>query len=120
MSIRGENVIGVINASGSSRVNINQKVIHQATPEMEKLFRRVHREMKRRPVESKVEQQVKKIEAEAAKGNAADRSRLERWMRSLAKMAPGILEVMGASLAGPAAGFTAVFKNIVERALAGT
>ncbi|MDQ2691111.1 MAG: hypothetical protein M3Y68_03685, partial [Chloroflexota bacterium] len=77
-----------------------------------------------RPAEStadqtKIEQQVKKIEAEAARGNAADRSRLERGVRSLAKIAPGILEVMAASLAGPVAGFTAVFKQIVERALAG-
>ena len=124
MSIQGDNVIGVINASGSSRLNVTQKVIHQATPEMEKLFKRVHREMKRRPAEStahqtKIEQQVKKIEAEAARGNAADRSRLERGVRSLAKIAPGILEVMAASLAGPVAGFTAVFKQIVERALVG-
>lgn len=123
MRVQGENVIGVINASGSSRVNVNQKVIHQATPEMERLFKRVRKEMQRQPANSKteqtkVEQQVKKIEVEAAKGDSADRSKLQRRMRSLAKMAPGILEVMAASLAGPVAGFTAVFKQIVERALA--
>ena len=125
MSLKGENVIGVINAGGSSRVDINQKVIHQATPEMDRLFKRVRKEMKRQPAgsqekQTKVEQQVRKIEAEAAKGNTADRSKLERWMKSLAKAAPGILEVMAASLAGPVAGFTAVFKNIVQRALAGS
>lgn len=124
MSLKGENVIGVINAGGSSRVNINQKVIHQVNPEMDKLFKRVHRELKRRPADSsvdqaKIEQQVKKIEAEAARGDAADPSKLERWMRSLAKVAPGILEVMAASLAGPVGGFTAVFKNIVQRAVTG-
>lgn len=125
MSIRGENVIGMINASGSSRVDINQKVVHQATPEMERLFKRVRKEMKALPATSKakqvkIEKQVRKIEVEAAKGESADRSRLERWMRSLAKIAPGILEVMAASLAGPVAGFTAVFKQIVVRALSGT
>jgi hypothetical protein len=125
LSIKGGNVVGVINASGSSRVNVNQKIIHQATPEMEKLFKQVHREIKRRHADpaldpEKVEQQVRKIEAEAAKGKAADPSRLERWMKSLGKMAPGILEVMAASLAGPVAGFTAVFKQIVARALAGS
>src|SRR5687768_5857729 len=90
MRVQGENVIGVINASGSSRVNVNQKVIHQATPEMERLFKRVRKEMQRQPANSKteqtkVEQQVKKIEVEAAKGDSADRSKLRRRMRSLAK-----------------------------------
>jgi len=65
-----------------------------------------------------VANQVKKIEAEAAKGEAADPSKLERWMTTLAKMAPDIIEVMAASLAGPVAGFTVVFKKIVERAKA--
>jgi Skp family chaperone for outer membrane proteins len=120
MSIQGENVIGMINANGSARVNVDQKVIHQATPEMEKLFKRIHKEIKVRPDDPKVdkdklESQVKKIEAETAKGASADKAKLERWMKTLAKMAPDILEVMAASLAGPVAGFTVVFKKIVER-----
>jgi uncharacterized protein associated with vWA-MoxR-VMAP ternary system len=123
MSIQGENVVGMITASGSARVNVNQKVIHQATPDMEKLFKRVHKEIKTRPVDPKIEKaklenQVKKIETEAAKGETADQSRLERWLKTLAKLAPDIVEVMAASLAGPVAGFTVVFKKIVERARA--
>jgi hypothetical protein len=121
MSINGQNVIGAINASGSARVD--QMIIHQAAPEMEKLFKRAHKQIKVRPEDPKVDQaklenQVKKIEAEAAKGEAADQSRLERWLKTLAKMAPDIVEVMTASLAGPVAGFTVVFKKIVERAKA--
>jgi hypothetical protein len=123
MSIKGQNVVGMINASGSARVNVGQQIIHQASPEMEKLFKRAHKRIKVRPEDPKVDQakienQVKRIEAEAAKGEAADQSRLERWMKTLAKMAPDIVEVMTASLAGPAAGFTVVFKKIVERAKA--
>ena len=123
MSITGQNVIGMINASGSARVNVGQQIIHQASPEMEKLFKRAHKRIKVRPEDPKVDQaklenQVKKIEAEAAKGEAADPSKLERWMTTLAKMAPDIIEVMAASLAGPVAGFTVVFKKIVERAKA--
>ena len=121
MTIKGENVIGMITANGRARVNVNQKVIHQATPEMDKLFKRIHKEVRDRPEDpkqdkAKLEAQVKKIEAEAAKGEEADKAKLERWIRTLAKMAPDIVEVMAASLAGPVAGFTVVFKKIVERA----
>ncbi len=121
MSINCQNVIGAINASGSARVNVGQQIVHQTTPEMEKLFKRVHEDIEVRPEDQKVdkaklENQVKKIETEAAKGERADKVKLERWMKTLAKMAPDIVEVMAASLAGPVAGFTVVFKKIVERA----
>ena len=123
MSIQGENVIGMINVSGSASASVNQKIIHQATPEMEKLFKRAHKKIKTRPEDPKVakeklENQVKKIETEAAKGEMADKTKLERGLKILAKMAPDIVEVMAASLAGPVAGFTVVFKKIVERAKA--
>src|SRR6266542_2181397 len=117
MSIKGQNVIGMISASGSARVDVDQMIIHQVTPEMEKLFKRAHKRIQVRPEDPKVDQaklenQVKKIEAEAAKGEAADQSKLERWLKTLAKMAPYIVEVMAASLAGPMAGFAVVFKKI--------
>lgn len=123
ISINGKNVIGMINASGSARVNVDQQIIHQSSPEMQKLFKRAHKRIQVRPEDPKVDQaklenQVKKIEAEAAKGEAADPSKLERWLKTLAKMAPDIVEVMAASLAGPVAGFAVVFKKIVERAKA--
>lgn len=125
LSIDGENVVGIINASASARVNLDQKIIQQASPEMTDLFKRVRRKVKSRRSDprgdqAKLEHQVKKIEAEAAKGSKADPDKLERWIRTLAKMAPDIVEVMAASLAGPAAGFTMVFKKIVERAQATT
>jgi len=121
LSIQGENVVGMINANGSARVNVNQKVIHQATPEMEKLFTRIHKQIKVRPEDPKVdkeklENQVSKIETEAAKGAAANQDKLQRWMKTLAKMAPDIVDVMAASLAGPVAGFAVVFKKIAEHA----
>jgi hypothetical protein len=115
--------VGVINASGSARVNLKQQVIQQASPEMEKLFKCLHRKIKTRREDPgvdkvKLEKQVKKIEAEAARGPDADQGKLERWVKTLANMAPDIVEVMAASLAGPVAGFTLVFKKIVERARA--
>ena len=123
VTVQAQNAVGFITASGSARVNLKQQVIQQASPEMEKLFKRLHKKIKTRREDpkvdkSKLESQVKEIEAEAAKGPAADPGKLERWIRTLAKMAPDIVEVMAASLAGPAAGFTVVFKKIVERAQA--
>jgi chorismate mutase len=59
---------------------------------------------------------VQKIQEETNKENQANPNKLERWISSIAKMAPDILEVMAASLAGPVTGFTAVFKKIVDKA----
>ena len=121
MVIKGENVIGSINASGRAQLKIDQKVIHQPTQEMEMLFKRVHKELETQPAQAtpnaeKVEEQVKKIEKEAAKGEKADLAKLESWLVKLSKMAPDILDVMLASLGGPVTGFTAVFKKIADRA----
>jgi len=126
ISIRGGsggNIIGSISASGSSTVKVSQQVIHQTTPQMEKVFKRAHKKIETRPEDPKVDKarlegQVKKIEAEAAKGESADPASLQRWMKTLGKMAPDIVEVMAASLGGPVAGFTLVFKKILERARA--
>lgn len=121
VSIRATNVVGPINASGRAVVTIDQKVIHQSDPELEKLFKNVYRRVREQHQDSgvdkeKLEKQVKKIEAEAAKGEAANPDKLEGWIRKLAKMAPDILDVMAASLGGPVSGFTAVLKKIIERA----
>ena len=122
VTVQGQNAVGFINASGSSRVNLKQQVIQQASPEMEELFKHLNRKIRRRKGsqvdKTRLENQVKKIEAEAAKGSAADQGKLEKWIKTLANMAPDIVEVMAASLAGPVAGFTLVFKKIVERARA--
>jgi len=123
VTVNGGNAVGYIITSRSSRVNLKQQVIQQTSPEMEKLFKRTRRKIKTRREDPKVdkerlESQVKKIETEAAKGPAADPGKLERWVKTLAKMAPDIVEVMAASLAGPVAGFTMVFKKNVERARA--
>ena len=123
VTVQGQNAVGFIHASGSSRVNLKQQVIQQTSPEMEDLFKHLNRKIRRRRKGSqadktRLENQVRKIEAEAAKGSAADPGKLERWIKTLANMAPDIVEVMAASLAGPIAGFTLVFKKIVERARA--
>ncbi len=121
ISIRGENVIGTINASGNARLKVDQKVIHQATPELDRLFKALDKKIQARPADpgldkADLQKQVKKIEVESSKGNKADPAKLEGWMTKLAKMAPDIFDVILASLGGPVSGFTAVFKKIAERA----
>jgi hypothetical protein len=122
MVIKAENAIGTITASGGASVNVKQQVTKQVTPEMNRLFKRVHKQIKTHPPRAadpdKVHAQVKKIEREAAKGEKADPAKLEGWLIKLSKMAPDILDVMLASLGGPVAGFTAVFKKIVDHAKA--
>ncbi|MBI5352664.1 MAG: hypothetical protein HZB50_08525 [Chloroflexi bacterium] len=121
ISITGENVIGTINAGGNANVKITQKIIHQATPELNTLFKSVHKKVKSRRQDPKVDKvkltaQVNRIEKETAKGKEADKDKLEGWIMKLENMAPDIVDVMLASLGGPVAGFTAAFKKIVERA----
>ena len=123
VTLQGQNVVWSVTASRGGHVNLKQQVIHQATPKMENVFKRTRRRIKTRREDpqvdkAKLESQVKKIETEAAKGPAADPGKLERWIRTLAKMAPDIVDVMAASLAGPVGGFSMVFKKIVERARA--
>jgi hypothetical protein len=120
MMIKAENAIGNITASGGASVNVKQQVTKQVTPEMDRLFKRVHKQIEAHPPRAanpaRVQEQVKKIEKEAAKGEKADPAKLEGWLIKLSKMAPDILDVMLASLGGPVAGFTAVFKKIVDHA----
>lgn len=122
MVIKAENAIGNITASGGASVNVKQQVTKQVTPEMNRLFKHVYKQIQTNPPRSvdpaKVQEQVRKIEKEAAKGEKADPAKLESWLIKLSKMAPDILDVMLASLGGPVAGFTAVFKKIVDRAKA--
>lgn len=63
-----------------------------------------------------VKSKVQKIEAEVAKGDAADPKRLERLINTLSVMAPDILEVTAKILQNPLAGVGLVLKKIGDRA----
>ena len=51
---RGENVVGIINASGQATVRVDQKIIHQPSPELERLFKAVHKALQARPQPAQV------------------------------------------------------------------
>ncbi|MEJ2707358.1 MAG: hypothetical protein P8074_07060 [Anaerolineales bacterium] len=63
-----------------------------------------------------LQDQVDKIQNEAAKGEQADPSRLEKLVNTLAVMAPDIFEVAVATLANPLAGIGLVMKKIGDKA----
>jgi hypothetical protein len=60
---------------------------------------------------------VQKIQEEASKGEQdANETKLSRWIDSLNKIAPDVIDVALASLGGPVSGITAVLKKIADRA----
>lgn len=63
-----------------------------------------------------LQENVRKIAAEASRGNQADPGRLERLLNGLGAMAPDIFEVALATLANPLAGLGLVVKKIGDKA----
>ncbi len=72
------------------------------------------------PAEDKddLKTEVTAVEAEVARGDKADESKLARHLRYIGRIAPDILSVVLATLSGPAAGFSMVAKKVAERARA--
>jgi hypothetical protein len=65
-----------------------------------------------------IREMIKKIEAEAVKGEAANSGRIERWLKTLKQMAPDIFEVTVTTWANPVAGVGMVLKKVAEKAKA--
>ncbi len=59
---------------------------------------------------------VNGLQAEAAKGDQASESNVEKWFRFLAQTAPDAFEVAVATFTNPIAGLGLAFKKIAERA----
>jgi len=122
ITAKGKNVIGAINASGESTVNIQQEYSqsNQNDKILDELFTLLEEKIATRPEDpdvdkAELEAQVQNIQAEVVKGEEANQAKLERWIRYLGSMAPDILDVIVASLAGPVSGFAAALKKIVDK-----
>jgi hypothetical protein len=119
--ITGENVVGSINAGGHARVDVTQSSVHKTDDaNFERLFELLEEKIKTRPEDpnvdkQEIQEQLSQIKAEAARGEQANRNKLERWIRNLFGMAPDIVDVMAASLGGPISGLTAVIQKIAAR-----
>ena len=111
---------GVAVMGPNAKVSVQQGQGVQAD-ELTAMFEAVFKKIETMPANPDVEKEeivetVQKIQNEASKTDQANPNKLERWLTNIAQMAPDILDVMAASLAGPVAGFTAVFKKIVDKA----
>ncbi len=68
------------------------------------------------PDKQAAESAVNGLQAEAAKGDQASESNVDKWFRFLAQTAPDAFEVAVATFANPIAGLGLAFKKIAERA----
>jgi hypothetical protein len=85
------------------------------------LFEKMYRAIQSRPDDPSIDKEeisetVQRIEQEVKKGDQANDSKLKRWMESLNKMAPDIVDIILASLGGPVSGMTAILKKVAEHA----
>jgi uncharacterized protein associated with vWA-MoxR-VMAP ternary system len=85
------------------------------------VFEKMYQAIQSRPDDPNIDKEeigetIQRIEQEVKKGDQANDSKLKRWMESLNKMAPDIVDVILASLGGPVSGMTAVLKKVAEHA----
>jgi len=111
---------GIFAQGRDAKVTVNQYQGADAK-ELAGLFEKLYQHINARPDDPNIDKEeivdtIKKIEAEASKGEEANQSKLGRWMGTLNKMAPDILDVALASLGGPVSGVTAVLKKIADHA----
>ncbi|MCP5096606.1 MAG: hypothetical protein GY943_13720 [Chloroflexi bacterium] len=119
----GGDKISVGNISNSSNLAIGRDAqAHQGISgdALKAIFQTVHQKIQERDEDPNVDKaeiinEVKKIEVEATTEAKPNENKLERWIRNLANMAPDIVEVMVASMAGPVTGATAVLRNIIAK-----
>jgi hypothetical protein len=109
---------GIITQGRNARVTTYQNSgpdVKELTALFEKLYQHIEsRELDPNVDKEEITETVHKIEKEAAQGEKANQTKLQRWMESLNNMAPDILDVILASLGGPISGVTAALKKIAE------
>jgi hypothetical protein len=89
--------------------------------ELAREFERIQEQIAARPEDPDLDKEelsatVAQIEEEVGKGEEANPSKVERWLRFLAMMAPDILDVVLATLSGPIPGITTAIRKIAEKA----
>ncbi|TAH51164.1 MAG: CHAT domain-containing protein [Chloroflexota bacterium] len=84
------------------------------------LFNAIYKQIDARANDPNVERgeirdTVKNIESEVAKGDTANPTKVERWLKFLKDIAPDILEVTANAILNPVAGVTTAIKKIAEK-----
>jgi hypothetical protein len=122
----GGDQIRIGNISGSSGIAVGRGARASVSrgvsgAELSRLFEHVYRQVEERPgtsaaQKSEISATVKSVHREAGKGARADTGKIEGWLKTLANLAPDILDVTIASLTSPIAGISAAVRKIAERA----
>lgn len=91
------------------------------TAALAELFKEIYAKVEARPLDENVDKEeiageVKKVETEIVKGEAANPNKVERWLKNLAQMAPDIFDVTVKTMISPAAGITEVIRKIAAKA----
>jgi hypothetical protein len=105
---------------GRDNITINAGV---SGAELAQLFVRIQQQIRARPPDPNVDKEeitgmVERIQQEATKGETANGSKLDRWLRDLADVAPDIFDVTVAALTSPVAAVGMVVKKVAEKAKA--
>jgi hypothetical protein len=121
----GDNItVGdITGATGVAIGRGNQVSVTQgggASADLGALFRELYKKIEARPLDPDVDKEelaetVRKVEQEAARGEQANASKVERWLKNLADMAPDILAITVACLTNPAAGVSTALQKIAAR-----
>ena len=112
---------GIVFQGGRHKnITINQST-GPGSDEIAALFSNIYKHIEARPPDPNIDKEeimetVQKIQEEAAQGEKdANENKLTRWMDTLNKIAPDVIDVALASLGGPVSGITAVLKKIADR-----
>ncbi len=106
------------NIVGNNNVNVN---IGSSMAELTQAFETIHgavRQVADPVIREDAEKIVQDIEKEVQKGEEANHSRVERWLKFLAETAPDVWDVAVDTLSNPIKGIGTVIKKVIEKAKA--
>ncbi len=112
------NIQGNNNIAGDGNVNLHLNIgsnIAELTQAFESIYSAA-RQVADPIIREDAEKIVKDIEQEVQKGEQADPSRVERWLKFLAETAPDVWDVTVDTLSNPIKGIGTVVKKIIEKA----
>jgi hypothetical protein len=122
--VRGDQIsVGDIKGSQGVAIGRGARVQIQSgigAKELAELFSPVYQKIESRRPDPLVEKEeitdrVKRIEKEVASGDKAEPTKVERWLRNLAAMAPDILDVTVAAITNPVAGISMTVRKIAQK-----
>ena len=120
----GHDKITVGNISGGSTVQIghgNKAAVQHgiALKNLSDVFKEAYSQIEAREEDptvgkDEITDTVKRIENEVNKGQDAEPAKVERWLKTLANVAPDIFTIIGAALSNPALGLAAAITTVAS------